>query len=186
MGRDCSPCSNRPTPSVSVNMESLSLTPRHRHRHCHLQIINRARYDSLIFLRFHRLALRCIVKMSVFSFLVLLPLNFTGGGGAKTNDLKGYVDSLLFTDFLRFTMANIKTGSNRLWVHCFAAYLLTIIGVWELLIEYNAYLSIRHWYLLSKEPSNVPCHLRSPRKFANYFRHVYPKAVKSVLRYVRI
>lgn len=152
-----------------------------------LQIINRVGYDSLIFLRFHRLALRCIVKMSVFSFLVLLPLNFTGGGGAKTNDLKGYVDSLLFTDFLRFTMANIKTGSNRLWVHCFAAYLLTIIVVRELLIEYNAYSSIRHRYLLSKEPhlrtvlvSNIPRHLRSPRKIGNYFRHVYPDAVKSV------
>ena len=151
------------------------------------QIINRVGYDSLIFLRFHRLALRCIVKMSVFSFLVLLPLNFTGGGGAKTNDLKGYVDSLLFTDFLRFTMANIKTGSDRLWVHCAGAYLLTIIVVRELLIEYNAYSSIRHRYLLSKEPhlrtilvSNIPRHLRSPRKIGNYFRHVYPDAVKSV------
>lgn len=125
--------------------------------------------------------------MSVFSFLVLLPLNFTGGGRAKANDLKGYVDSLLFTDFLRFTMANVSSGSNRLWVHCFAAYLLTGIVVRELLIEYNAYSSIRHRYLLSKEPhlrtvlvSNIPRHLRSPRKIGNYFRHVYPEAVKSV------
>lgn len=141
----------------------------------------------MIFLRFHRLALRCIVKMSVFSFLVLLPLNFTGGGRAAANDLKGYVDSLLFTDFLRFTMANVSSGSNRLWVHCLGAYLLTIIVVRELLIEYNAYSSIRHRYLLSKEPhlrtvlvSNIPRHLRSPRKIGNYFRHVYPEAVKSV------
>ena len=125
--------------------------------------------------------------MSIFSFLVLLPLNFTGGGRAKANDLKGYVDSLLFTDFLRFTMANVSSGSNRLWVHCFAAYLLTIIVVRELLIEYNAYSSIRHRYLLSKEPhlrtvlvSNIPRHLRSPRKIGNYFKHVYPEAVKSV------
>jgi len=151
------------------------------------QIIKRVGFDALIFLRFHRLALRCIVKMSVFSFLVLLPLNFTGGGRAKANDLKGYVDSLLFTDFLRFTMANVSSGSDRLWVHCFAAYLLTMIVVRELLIEYNAYSSIRHRYLLSKEPhlrtvlvSNIPRHLRSPRKIGNYFRHVYPEAVKSV------
>lgn len=125
--------------------------------------------------------------MSVFSFCVLLPLNFTGGGRAKASDLKGYVDSLLFTDFLRFTMANVSAGSPRLWVHCFAAYLLTIIVVRELLIEYNAYASIRHRYLLSKEPhlrtvlvSNIPRHLRSPRKIGMYFRHVYPEAVKSV------
>lgn len=144
-------------------------------------------FDALIFLRFHRLALRCIVKMSVFSFLVLMPLNFTGGGRAKANDLKGYVDSLLFTDFLRFSMANISSGSNLLWIHCIGAYLLTIIVVKELLTEYNAYSSIRHRYLLSKEPhlrtvlvSNIPRHLRSPRKIGTYFRHVYPEAVKSV------
>ena len=84
-------------------------------------------------------------------------------------------------------MANVSSGSNRLWVHCFAAYLLTIIVVRELLLEYNAYSSIRHRYLLSKEPhlrtvlvSNIPRHLRSPRKIGSYFRHVYPEAVKSV------
>lgn len=125
--------------------------------------------------------------MSIFSFVVLLPLNFTGGESAKDHNLKDYVDSLLFTDFLRFTMANVSSGSNRLWVHCFAAYLQTIIVVRELLIEYNAYSSIRHRYLLSKEPhlrtvlvSNIPRHLRSPRKIGSYFRHVYPEAVKSV------
>jgi hypothetical protein len=151
------------------------------------EIIHKVGFDALIFLRFHRLALRCIVKMSVFSFLVLMPLNFTGGGRAKANDLKGYVDSLLFTDFLRFSMANISSGSNLLWVHCLGAYMLTIIVVNELLTEYNAYSSIRHRYLLSKEPhlrtvlvSNIPRHLRSPRKIGTYFRHVYPEAVKSV------
>ncbi|KAL7515079.1 hypothetical protein ACHAXN_013037 [Cyclotella atomus] len=151
------------------------------------EIIQKVGFDALIFLRFHRLALRCIVKMSVFSFLVLMPLNFTGGGRAKANDLKGYVDSLLFTDFLRFSMANISSGSNLLWIHCIGAYLLTIIVIKELLTEYNAYSSIRHRYLLSKEPhlrtvlvSNIPRHLRSPRKIGTYFRHVYPEAVKSV------
>jgi len=63
------------------------------------EIINRIGFDALIFLRFHRLALRCIVKNSVFSFLILLPLNFTGGGHANASDLKGYVGTLLFTDF---------------------------------------------------------------------------------------
>ena len=90
------------------------------------EIIQRIGYDALIFLRFHRLALRCIVKMSIFSFLVLLPLNYTGGGGANAEDIKGYVESLFVTDFLRFTMANVIGGSPRLWVHCFAVS--SIIG----------------------------------------------------------
>ena len=151
------------------------------------EIINRIGYDSLIFLRFHRLALRCIVKMSVFSFIVLLPLNFTGGGHANAQDLKEYVGSLFFTDFLRFTMANVVSGSPRLWVHCFAAYLLTGIVCRELLIEYETFNSIRHRYLLSREPhlrtvlvTNIPRHLRSARKITSYFKHVYPNAVDQV------
>ena len=150
------------------------------------EIIHRIGYDSLIFLRFHRLALRCIVKMSVFSCIVLLPINFTGGGHANAQDLKGYVGSLFFTDFLRFTMANVMPGSMKLWIHCFAAYLLTGIVVRELLIEYETFNSIRHRYLLSREPhlrtvlvTNIPRNLRSSRKITSYFQHVYPNhAVK--------
>ena len=152
------------------------------------EIIHRIGYDALIFLRFHRLALRCIVKMSVFSFVVLLPLNFTGSGHANAKDLKGYVGSLFFTDFLRFTMANVSGGSPRLWVHCFAAYLLTAIVVRELLVEYETFNSIRHTYLLSREPhlrtvmvTNIPRHLRSRAKINSYFRHVYPQAVQQVI-----
>ena len=125
--------------------------------------------------------------MSVFSFAVLLPLNFTGGGHANASDLKGYVGSLLFTDFLRFSMANVTGGSPRLWVHCAAAYLLSGIVMRELVVEYNAFNNIRHRYMLSKEPhlrtvlvTNIPRHLRSPKKIRNYFRHVYPNAVKNV------
>ena len=125
--------------------------------------------------------------MSVFSFAVLLPLNFTGGGHANASDLKGYVGSLLFTDFLRFSMANVTGGSPRLWVHCAAAYLLSGIVMRELVVEYNAFNNIRHRYMLSKEPhlrtvlvTNIPRHLRSSKKIRNYFKHVYPNAVKNV------
>lgn len=125
--------------------------------------------------------------MSVFSFCVLLPLNFTGGGHAKAEDLKQYVGSMFFTNFLRFTMANVQSGSPRLWVYCFGAYLLTGIVVRELLIEYEQFALLRHKYLLSSEPhlrtvlvTNIPRHLRSARKISSYFRNVYPDAVKDV------
>jgi hypothetical protein len=125
--------------------------------------------------------------MSAFSFALLLPLNFTGGGRANASDLKGYVGSLLFTDFLRFTMANVTGGSPRLWFHCIAAYVLTGIVTRELLKEYNAYHNIRHRYLLSREPhlrtvlvKNIPKHLRAPQLIENYFRHVHPDAIKTV------
>ncbi|GKZ01136.1 hypothetical protein MPSEU_001065100 [Mayamaea pseudoterrestris] len=151
------------------------------------EIIQRIGYDALIFLRFHRLALRCIVKMSVFSCIVLLPLNFTGGEHDNAQGLKEYVGALFFTDFLRFTMANIKRSSPRLWVHCFAAYLLTAIVCYELVKEYELFNSIRHRYLLSREPhlrtvlvTNIPRHLRSASKLSSYFRHVYTNAVKDV------
>ena len=153
------------------------------------EVIHRIGYDSLIFLRFHRLALRCIVKMSIFSFVVLLPVNFTGSGHANAQDLKAYVGSLFFTDFMRFTMANVMAGSSKLWIHCVAAYLLTGIVVRELLIEYETFNSIRHRYLLSREPhlrtvlvTNIPRNLRSSGKISSYFHHVYPNnAVKNVV-----
>jgi len=151
------------------------------------EIIGRVGFDSLVFLRFHRLALRCIVKMSVFSFIVLLPINFTGGGHLNAEDLKGQIGNLLFTDFLRFTMANVQGGSPKLWVHCLAAYLLSFIVMRELVVEYNAFNNIRHRYMLCKEPhlrtvlvTNIPRHLRSQKKIRNYFKHVYPNAVKNV------
>ena len=91
------------------------------------------------------------------------------------------------TDFMRFSMANVVSGSPRLWAHCFAAYLLTGIVVRELLVEYETFNSIRHTYLLSREPhlrsvlvTNIPRHLRSASKITSYFRHVYPDAVQSV------
>jgi hypothetical protein len=125
--------------------------------------------------------------MSIFSFVVLLPLNYTGGGHANAQDIQGYIQSLVFTDFMRFSMANIVSGSPRLWAHCFAAYLLTGIVVRELLVEYETFNSIRHTYLLSREPhlrtvlvTNIPRHLRSASKISSYFRHVYPDAVKTV------
>eukprot|EP00559_Dactyliosolen_fragilissimus_P005578 CAMPEP_0184868220 /NCGR_PEP_ID=MMETSP0580-20130426/29605_1 /TAXON_ID=1118495 /ORGANISM="Dactyliosolen fragilissimus" /LENGTH=855 /DNA_ID=CAMNT_0027368977 /DNA_START=921 /DNA_END=3484 /DNA_ORIENTATION=+ len=84
-------------------------------------------------------------------------------------------------------MANVNGGSPRLWVHCIAAYLLSAIVMRELVAEYNAFHSIRHRYLLSKEPhlrtilvTNIPRHLRSPSKLHNYFKHVYPNAIQSV------
>ena len=125
--------------------------------------------------------------MSICSFIVLLPLNYTGGGRANAQNLAGYVQSLFLTDFMRFSMANVVSGSPRLWAHCFAAYLLTGIVVRELLVEYETFNSIRHTYLLSREPhlrsvlvTNIPRHLRSASKISSYFRHVYPDAVQSV------
>jgi hypothetical protein len=125
--------------------------------------------------------------MSVFSFIVLLPINFVGGGHLNAYAYKDYVGKIIFTDFLRFTMANVSGGSPRLWVHCFAAYLLTGIVVKELLVEYSAFSHVRHRYLLAREThlrtvlvTNIPRHLRTPTKITTYFKHVYPDAVKAV------
>eukprot|EP00587_Corethron_hystrix_P001045 CAMPEP_0113300316 /NCGR_PEP_ID=MMETSP0010_2-20120614/1999_1 /TAXON_ID=216773 ORGANISM="Corethron hystrix, Strain 308" /NCGR_SAMPLE_ID=MMETSP0010_2 /ASSEMBLY_ACC=CAM_ASM_000155 /LENGTH=932 /DNA_ID=CAMNT_0000153725 /DNA_START=157 /DNA_END=2955 /DNA_ORIENTATION=- /assembly_acc=CAM_ASM_000155 len=125
--------------------------------------------------------------MSVFSFFVILPLNFTGGENNTDSNVKEYMGKLFFTDFMKFTMAYVSFGSPRLWVHCVAAYLLTGIVVRELLVEYNAFNNIRHRYLLSREShlrtvlvTNIPRHMRAPSKITNYFKHVYPEAVKSV------
>ncbi|GMI08684.1 hypothetical protein TrLO_g12663 [Triparma laevis f. longispina] len=148
------------------------------------EIVTRVGYDSLIFLRFHRLALRCLLKISVFSFFVLLPVNYGGGEHERNEDDYGY---MILTDFTRFTMANVAAGSPRLWIHCAGAYLLTIIFVQELLREYSDYNTIRHRYLLSRCPhlrtvlvTMIPAHMRSKRKITAYFKNMYPDVVTRV------
>jgi len=61
------------------------------------KIINRVGYDALIFLRFHRLALHCIIKLGMFSLLIVLPLNFTGGESQENSNMKEYMGKTFFT-----------------------------------------------------------------------------------------
>ena len=148
------------------------------------EIIKRVGYDALMFLRFHRLSLRCLIKISAFSFVVLLPVNYTGGEH-KNQDDNGL--GFIISDFSRFTMANMEEGSPRLWIHCFGVILLTIIMVRELLKEYSDFNVIRHRYLLSREPHlrtvlvcDIPNHLRSRRKISQYFHNMYKDCVSRV------
>lgn len=148
------------------------------------EIVRRVGYDSLIFLRFHRLSLRCLVKISLFSLLVLLPVNFTGGEHKRNEDDYGYV---IVSDFSMFTMANVAAGSPRLWIHCFGAYLMTAIFVSELLREYSDYNVIRHRFLLAREPhlrtvlvQKIPPHMRSERLVEAYFERVYKGDIRRV------
>lgn len=147
-------------------------------------IIQRVGYDALMFLRFHRLSLRLLLKMSIFSFTVLLPINYFGG--EQKDQLENGLDFII-SDFSRFTMANVKAGSPRLWVHVAAVVLLSYITITELLAEYSDFNVIRHRYLLSKEPhlrsvlvKDIPIHLRSRRKITQYFQNMYPSFVSSV------
>jgi hypothetical protein len=48
--------------------------------------------------------------MGFLSFLIVLPLNFTGGGHLIAKDYSDYFGKLIVTDFFRFTMANVSRG----------------------------------------------------------------------------
>jgi hypothetical protein len=119
------------------------------------EIIAKVGFDAVTLIRFHRLSLRIIFKCSILAFLVLLPINYTASNSSEID----YTDALqiaLFTDFLKFTMANVESGSLKLWVHCIVTYIFTLIIFDELENEYKKYQTLRNRYMLTRE-----AHLRT-------------------------
>jgi hypothetical protein len=140
------------------------------------QIISKVGYDALIFLRFHRMAARILLQISVYSFLVLLPTNYFGY--EHNNDEFG--EAVVFSDFSRFTTANIAEGSPMFWLHLVAVYLLTFIVIRELLAEYTENNAIHHRFLMSKDlhlrtvlVTDIPRDMRSEAMLHDYFDRVY-------------
>jgi len=143
-------------------------------------------YDALVFLRFHRLSLRIMVQLS-FLLLFLAPINyFLGTVYADIDQIDSYA-------FIRFTIANVQSGSRLLWIHCLCAFLLTLIVYNQLVREYHEFNNIRHKYLLSKEPhlrtcliTNVPEHMRTTTKVITYFANVYPHDAKPIVNLCQV
>ena len=145
------------------------------------ELLSRVGLDAVVFLRFHRLVLRILLCIGVYSFLVLLPCNYYGGENQKVKDY------IIFTDFTRLSMANVAAGP-RLWLHVLGMVLLSLLVTRALLSEYSFYNAARHRHLLSRSPhlrsvlvEGVPEHLRAQHSLDNYFRRLYePTAVRDV------
>ncbi|KAJ0980225.1 hypothetical protein J5N97_008480 [Dioscorea zingiberensis] len=93
--------------------------------------------DAVVFMRIFTFSLKVFTVAGVIGVFVLVPVNFLGGQ-LKEIDFSDIPSKSL--DF--FSISNVKDGSNRLWVHFSAAYLITGVVCYLLYNEFK-YISLK-------------------------------------------
>jgi len=135
--------------------------------------------DAYMFLRYIRMCLMITTVSGFWGSVVLFPTFATGGGGAE--------------GWYFLSMANIPTGSLRLWVPTTFMWFLTFFVFYLMNEEYKHYLELRMDYLVGsgKEDSsdsqhlyslvvdNIPHQLRSDEALFKYFEELFPDNVFS-------
>jgi hypothetical protein len=145
-------------------------------------ILRTGGFDTLTFIRFYRINLRIFAAFAVYAFMVLLPVNGTGGVYMPGSSPQ-HVDS-----FQRWSMTNIQQSSQRCWFHLLGIILLTAITVYYLENEFVHYAKSRHRYLRQRHAhlrtvlvEGIPLKMRSNTTLALYFEVMYPNAVQNVI-----
>ncbi|MCO5547531.1 hypothetical protein L7F22_000981 [Adiantum nelumboides] len=99
------------------------------------ELIEHAGFDSAIFLRIYILGLKIFVPLMFMGFIVLVPINATGGN-LSTKDI-GRIDIGLLS------VTNVPEGSERLWAHVTMAYVFAAWVCAMLYIEYKTVMLMR-------------------------------------------
>uniref|UniRef100_A0A0D6QSJ1 CSC1/OSCA1-like 7TM region domain-containing protein n=1 Tax=Araucaria cunninghamii TaxID=56994 RepID=A0A0D6QSJ1_ARACU len=123
-----------------------------------------AGFDAYVFLRIFVFSLRIFSFACIIGICVLLPINYTG----KQLDSADISDESLDL----FTIANVESGSKRLWVHFCAVYLISGAACCLLYFEYRDIAEKRFAYFLSSPPQ--------PHHFTNLVRGI-PKSHQQIM-----
>ncbi|KAK2667899.1 Calcium-dependent channel, 7TM region, putative phosphate [Fusarium oxysporum f. sp. vasinfectum] len=115
--------------------------------------------DSYLFIRFLRICCTiCFVTLCV-TWPILLPLNASGGNGKKQLDV--------------FSYSNINiddsTKRNRLYVHCFVAWIVYSFVIYTIMRECFFYTSLRQAFLLTPEYTKLPKEYLDKGRFYSLF-----------------
>ncbi|KXZ49275.1 hypothetical protein GPECTOR_22g869 [Gonium pectorale] len=103
--------------------------------------------DALIMVKLCALGVQLFLPPCFIGVVVLIPLHWTGG--------ESEVTSAYHSNFMRLTMANIKKGSARFWVHLACVYAYMAWAMWLLQWHYHQYLVMRHSYLSRGSDENT-------------------------------
>ena len=137
------------------------------------EVLRTAGHDVVMMLRFTKMLERLVVYFAPYAFFVLLPIFVTS---------KYYEESSDISSFFRATASNVEPHSPRLWASVVGMYLITVILLFLVDGELNAYQSLRYHYLRETKPHRrtvvveaIPGDLRSAVPLAVYFTTLYPK-----------
>ncbi|KAE8670561.1 Protein OSCA1 [Hibiscus syriacus] len=131
-----------------------------------LELIDHAGLDSAVYLRIYLIGLKIFVPVTLLSWAVLVPVNYTN------NTLKSQLKNVTSSDIDMLSISNIPLGSDRLWTHIVMAYAFTFWTCYVLLKEYEAVANMRLHFLQSEK--------RRPDQFTVLVRNVPPDPDESV------
>ncbi|CAM0949320.1 unnamed protein product [Alopecurus aequalis] len=103
--------------------------------------------DGVVFVRIFVFSIRVFTVAAVLGVGVLLPVNYLG-------DQLSLID---FTDLPNksvdlFSISNVKDGSNKLWLHFSAVYIITGVACYLLYHDYKYIAGKRLEYFMTSEP----------------------------------
>ncbi|KAI9169865.1 hypothetical protein LWI28_018786 [Acer negundo] len=136
--------------------------------------------DAVVFTRIISFCLKVFSLAGIIGIFIILPVNCSGTA----------LQTIDFTDFSNnsldvFSISNIESGSQRLWVHLCAVYIVTGFVCYLLYYEYNYISSKRTAYFYSSKPQphqftilvrGIPVSAGSTvsESVENFFREYYP------------
>ncbi|CAN4098199.1 unnamed protein product [Withania somnifera] len=134
------------------------------------ELICHAGLDSAVYIRIYLLGLKIFVPITILSFAVLVPVNWTSG---ETLD---HIEDLTFSNIDKLSISNIPSGSKRFWAHVLMAYVYTFWTFYILYKEYKTISTMRLHFLASEK--------RRPDQFTVLVRNVPPDPDESVSEHV--
>ncbi|KAL2234626.1 CSC1-like protein At1g32090 isoform X1 [Sesamum indicum] len=130
------------------------------------EIITHAGLDSAVFLRIYTLGLKIFGPIAIVAFLVLLPVNASGG------TLFFLRRDLVVSNIDKLSISNVRPRSYKFLAHISMEYLFTFWACYMLYKEYDRVASMRLNFLASKG--------RCPEQFTVLVRNVPRDSGRSV------
>ncbi|KAI3948229.1 hypothetical protein MKX01_014828 [Papaver californicum] len=134
-----------------------------------LELIDHAGLDSAVYIRIYLLGLKIFVPLTLLSFAILVPVNWTDETLVKRKDLT-------FSNIDKLSISNVGPGSKRFWAHLVMAYVFTFWTCYVLYHEYKRVSIMRLQFLASER--------RRPDQFSVLVRNVPPDTYESVGEHV--
>ncbi|KAL7556780.1 hypothetical protein ACA910_005222 [Epithemia clementina (nom. ined.)] len=132
------------------------------------EIMDECGMDAVCFVRLIQMGYRLSIVGS-FNTIWLLPIYLTAEDSDETADITDRV--------VKTTVANVPSGSHRLYATVFAAYILFGYTMYQILLEFDWYIEMRHKFL--RKPlarhfavfvRNIPSDYRTNARLERFFR----------------
>ncbi|KAK2636143.1 hypothetical protein Ddye_030935 [Dipteronia dyeriana] len=149
------------------------------------ELLSSSGLDAVVFMRIITFSLKVFSLAGIIGIFIILPVNCSGTA----------LSTIDFTDFSNnsldvFSISNIESGSQRLWIHLCAVYIVTGFVCYLLYYEYNYISSKRTAYFYSSKPQphqftilvrGIPVSAGSTvsESVENFYREYYPSTYLS-------